>query len=115
MRIAVSFQRSAVGAGFKPAPTPFFLIYHTRRVTKIQIEELLAKVIFHVIPAKLVPAGFKPGAGIQNCMKILDSGSPPAFAGGARNDDFLFLPRVLQEAQKRTVKGKMGCGERKGS
>jgi hypothetical protein len=50
----------------KPAPTPFFLIYHTIRVTKIQIEELLAKVIFHVIPAK---------AGIQNCMKILDSGS----------------------------------------
>jgi hypothetical protein len=37
--------------------------------------ELLAKAISSVIPAKLVPAGFKPGAGIQNCLKILDSGS----------------------------------------
>jgi hypothetical protein len=61
--------------------------------------ELFGKVIPSVIPAKLVPAGFKPGAGIQNCQKILDSGSPPAFAGVARNDDFLFPPRVFQEVR----------------
>jgi len=61
-----------VGAGFKPAPTEpamakadsFFLIYHTRRVTKFQIEEALATVTYSVIPAK---------AGIQN--SFLDSGS----------------------------------------
>ena len=49
-------------------------------------EEPIAKVISSVIPAEAV---------IQNCSKILDSGSPPAFAGVARNDGFLFL-EVLQ-------------------
>jgi hypothetical protein len=34
--------------------------------------------LFSVIPAK---------AGIQRYLKFLDSGSPPAFAGVARNDD----------------------------
>jgi len=37
--------------------------------------ELSEKAISSVIPAKLVPAGFKPGAGIQDGLKILDSGS----------------------------------------
>ena len=42
--------------------------------------------------------------GIQNCLKILDSGSRFALytlrcrASLARNDDFLLFPRVLQEA-----------------
>ena len=40
--------------------------------------ELSEKAISSVILAKLVPAGFKPGAGIQNCLKILDSGSRSA-------------------------------------
>jgi hypothetical protein len=29
-------------------------------------------------------------AGIQQSLKFLDSGSPPAFAGVARNDEKLF-------------------------
>ena len=37
--------------------------------------ELPKKAISSVIPAKPVPAGFKQGAGIQNGLKILDSGS----------------------------------------
>jgi hypothetical protein len=32
-------------------------------------------------------------------LKILDSGSPPAFAGVARNDHFPLFSRVLQEPQ----------------
>ena len=41
--------------------------------------DALAKVDYSVIPAK---------AGIQHFFIILDSGSPPAFAGVARNDVF---------------------------
>ena len=48
----------------------------------------LARVANSVIPAE---------AGIQNPSKILDSGSPPAFAGVARNDHFRLLSRILQE------------------
>jgi hypothetical protein len=44
--------------------------------------EPFAKVTPFVIPAK---------AGIQNRLKIQDSGSPPASAGVARNDDFLLI------------------------
>ena len=33
-------------------------------------------------------------------MKFLDSGSPPAFAGVARNDDFPLLSRVLLESYR---------------
>jgi hypothetical protein len=46
--------------------------------------ELLANVTYSVIPAK---------AGIQKCLKILDSGSRFACP-----DDFPLLSRVLQEA-----------------
>jgi hypothetical protein len=42
-------------------------------------QEALARVAHPVIPAK---------AGIQNSLKVLHSGSPPAFAGVARNDDY---------------------------
>jgi hypothetical protein len=58
--------------------------------------ELFAKVTYSVIPAK---------AGIQNCLKILDSGSRFALntmrcrASLARNDDFILLSRVLQKAR----------------
>jgi|GEM_PF-2622643 len=41
-------------------------------------DEALANVIYPVIPAE---------AGIQKYLIILDSGSPPAFARVARNDD----------------------------
>jgi len=56
--------------------------------------ELLARVTYSVIPAK---------AGIQNFLKILDSGSRFALytmrcrASLARNDDFLYFSRVLQK------------------
>jgi len=48
--------------------------------------ELFAGLTCPVIPAK---------AGIAS--KTPNSGSPPAFAGVARNDDFSFLPKVFQE------------------
>jgi len=63
-------------------------------VNKYETVELLAKVTYSVIPAK---------AGIQNFLKILDSGSRCALytmrcrAALARNDDFLYFSRVLQE------------------
>jgi hypothetical protein len=53
--------------------------------------ELPEDIIHSVIPVK---------AEIQNRLNPalggLDSGSPPAFAGVARNDDFRLLSRALQ-------------------
>jgi len=43
------------------------------------------KVDFSVIPAKLVPAGFKPGAGIQLFQPIIK----PLDSGFHRSDGFL--------------------------
>jgi hypothetical protein len=51
--------------------------------------EALARFGYSVIPAK---------AGIQNSLKTLVSGSPPASAGVARNDNFLLLAKFSQES-----------------
>jgi hypothetical protein len=56
-----------------------FSIVSVLSAPKRFFQEALARVAHPVIPAK---------AGIQNSLKVLDSGSPPAFAGVARNDDY---------------------------
>jgi hypothetical protein len=55
------------------------------------IKEVLAKLTISVIPAK---------AGIQNALKNWIPGRGPL----ARNDDFLYFSRVLQEGKELDIK-----------
>jgi hypothetical protein len=67
--------------------------------------ELFAKVTHSGEPR----IGSGAGAGIQNCLKILDSESRFALntkrcrASLARNEDFLLFLRVLQEAHLKGI------------
>jgi len=65
-------------------PKKEFLISYTRVP--------IARVTYSVIPAK---------AGIQNGLKNLDSGSPPAFAGVARNDNFSLGRKFCKRLKKK--------------
>ncbi len=60
---------------------------------------IFAEVTYSVILAKA--RRVESPTGIQNFLKFLNSGSPPAVAGVARHDDFHLVSRVLLEPHRK--------------